>query len=121
MSSPLSLRARWAALAAGCVCAVGAAAQTASDSDAPPPVPGQVLSDVAPLPAEERDSHGALVIDGAPVRAQQGQPRSKPVDPSRIGRNASNLLERTRSWNDVRAADAQDELPSGEASGAGPR
>ena len=121
MSSQLSAPLRLAALAVAWACAWGAAAQGVTEAEqAPPSVPGQVLSDAEPLPAEHRDSQGAVVLDGAPVRAQQGQPRAQPVEPSRIGRNASMLVERTRSWNDVLEADAQDDLPSGEASGAGP-
>lgn len=30
-----------------------------------------VMSDAAPLPAEERDSTGAIVLDNSPVRAQR--------------------------------------------------
>jgi hypothetical protein len=120
MSSQPSLPARFAILAAAWACAAGAAAQALPESDELPSVPGQVLSDAEPLPAEHRDSQGAVVIDGAPVRAQQDRPRSRPIDPSRIGRHASSLVERTRGWDDVLEADAQQDVPSGEASGAGP-
>ncbi|MBK0391379.1 hypothetical protein [Ramlibacter algicola] len=120
MSSQPCLLTRLALAAAAAAWAFGAVGQTQPESDAPPSVPGQVLSDAEPLPAEHRDSQGAVVIDGAPVRAQQNQPKSQPVDPSRIGRNASSLVERTRSWDDVLDADAQKDVPSGEASGAGP-
>ena len=120
MSSQPFASARLAVHAAAWACAFGAAAQVLPDSEPPPPVPGEVLSDAQPLPAEHRDSQGAVVLDGSPVRAQQGQPRAQAVEPSRIGRNASLLVERTRSWNDVLEADAQDDVPAGEASGAGP-
>ena len=120
MSSQPFAPARLAVIAAACACAFGAASQVLPDADPPPPVPGQVLSDAEPLPAEHRDSQGAVVLDSSPVRAQQGQPRARAIEPSRIGRNASMLVERTRSWDDVLEADAQDDLPAGEASGAGP-
>ena len=109
----------WAALLLGAV--AGAGAQTSpTESDAPQPVvPGRVMSDVEPLPAEERDSHGALVLDESRVRAQQGaaqQSSGHGVVPV-VGRNADRLSERTHSWDDVRDAGA-DQVPPGEASGA---
>lgn len=62
---------RMVAVALGAVFAFGtAAAQTAAPDAAPPTPPGQVMSDVAPLPAEDRSSAGAVVVPkrgGAPV------------------------------------------------------
>ena len=109
----------WAALLLGAAAAAGA--QTApAESDAPQPeVPGRVMSDVEPFPAEDRDSQGAVVLDDSRVRAQQD---AAPRSPERgvvpvVGRNAERLVERTHSWDDVRDAGAE-QVPPGEASGA---
>ncbi|MGZ5179409.1 MAG: hypothetical protein ACXWC6_17670 [Ramlibacter sp.] len=112
----------WALLLLGGALATGVGAQTAApgESEARPPVPGQVLSDVQPLPAEDRDSTGALVLDQSRVRAQQ---QDSPPPPTRsgikpiVGRDISRLVERTRDWDDVRDAQSADN-PPGEASGA---
>lgn len=94
------------ALLIGTAVAAGAVAQ--SDPDAPNqpvPVPGQVLSDVQPLPAEDRDSEGALVLPESRVRAQReasganAQPNSTSV-PSAIGRRVSRVLERAQDWDE---------------------
>lgn len=107
----------WAAwLLAGAAATAGAQTTSPPDPDAPPRVqPGRVLSDVQPLPAEERESHGAVVMEGAPVRAQQDVPAR--AEPPPLGRNAARLVERTRSWDDVREAESA-QVPRGEASGA---
>jgi len=112
----------WALLLLGGAMAAGVGAQTAApgETETRPPVPGQVMSDVQPLPAEDRDSTGALVLDQSQVRAQQQQ---SPSPPARIGikpivgRDISRLVERTRDWDDVRDAQSTDN-PPGEASGA---
>ena len=104
----------WAALLrAGAV--AGAHAQAVPDNEPPQPVPGQVLSDAQPLPAEDRESAGAVVLDNSRVRAQQ---QRKALDAaaernglsSAIGRNVTRVMERARSWDDVREADAS-QLP----------
>jgi hypothetical protein len=90
----------------------GAMAQSLpADADAPPAAPGQVMSDAQPLPAEVRDSHGAIVLEQSKVRAQQQRTDFTAAGErtgvtSTIGRNVSRIVERARSWNDVREADA---------------
>ncbi len=72
-------------------------------------MPGQVLSDVAPLPAEDRESSGAVVLHDSRVRAQRapsGRPTATPASASAIGHNVSRVLEQARSWGDVREAGA---------------
>jgi hypothetical protein len=54
--------ARLAAVAGGAVLAVSATAQTPPPVERPDSPPGTVMSDVAPLPAEERSSTGAVVL-----------------------------------------------------------
>lgn len=107
----------WAVWLLACAAAT-AGAQTTSPTDpaAPPRAePGRVLSDVQPLPAEDRESHGAVVLEGAPVRAQQAVPAR--AEPAPLGRNAARVVERARSWDDVREAESA-QVPRGEASGA---
>jgi len=96
-----------AGLAAG---AQGQSSQPAETENGPPqPVPGQVLSDAEPLPAENRDSSGAVVLHDSRVRAQrnafQAADQRTGVS-SAIGHNVSRVLERVRSWDEVREADA---------------
>lgn len=90
----------------------GASAQSARDNEPPQPVPGQVLSDAQPLPAEDRESMGAVVLDDSRVRAQQRNDFKASAErtgiPSAIGRNVSRVMERSRSWSDVREADASE-------------
>ena len=110
------------ALLLGAMLAAGAGAQTArSDSDAPPHDPTQVLSDAQPLPAEDRDSTGALMDAsrmGAHRDAASTQSPGNAVKPVE-DRNVSRIVDRTRSWDDVREADSAQQ-PAGEASGAPP-
>jgi hypothetical protein len=104
----------------GALLAAGAGAQGARpESDAPPQDPTQVLSDVRPLPAEDRDSAGA-VLDASRMGAQRDAASApstgnavKPVE----NREISRIVDRTRSWDDVRDA-ASTQVPAGEASGA---
>jgi hypothetical protein len=88
----------------------GAFAQSVRPNETLQPVPGQVLSDAHPLPAEERDSMGAVVLDQSRVRAQQRTGFDASAErtgiPSAIGRNVSRVVERARSWSDLREADA---------------
>jgi len=111
-----------AALLLGAMLAAGAGAQTArSDSDAPPQDPRQVLSDVQPLPAEDRDSTGALMDAsrmGAHRDTSSAQQPGNPVKPLEGG-DISRIVDRTRSWDDVRDAEST-QVPPGEASGAPP-
>ncbi|HZY17411.1 MAG TPA: hypothetical protein VFE82_02965 [Ramlibacter sp.] len=99
----------WAVFWVGAAMAGGGAAQSAgAESDAPPPVPGQVMSDVQPLPAEDRDSAGALLLHDSRVRAQRGEASGAagwrgPV--SSIGRGVSRLLAGERVQADL--ADAR--------------
>jgi hypothetical protein len=87
----------------------GASAQSVPDNEAPQPVPGQVLSDAAPLPAENRESAGAVVLHNSRVRAQRNAfdaSAERTGVNTTIGRNVSRVIERARSWSDVREADA---------------
>ena len=92
--------------------AAGVSAQSVPDNDPSPAVPGLVMSDVQPLPAEDRQSMGAVVLDQSRVRAQQ--PVRNAFDasaqrtgiPSAIGRNVSRVVDQARSWNELREADA---------------
>jgi hypothetical protein len=56
-----------ATLGAGCVLAQTSAPAVTDFVPAPPPV----MSDAAPLPAEDRDSTGAVVLHNSMVRAQR--------------------------------------------------
>src|SRR4051794_13290106 len=110
------------ALLLGGVLAMGAGAQTArSDADAAPHDPTQVLSDVEPLPAQDRDSTGVL-LDPSRMRAHQDttarQLPDNAVKPI-VDDDISRLVDRTRSWDDVRDAQSTP-VPAGEASGAPP-
>jgi hypothetical protein len=113
---PAVLRARHLAALVIAGAAAGAIAQSApADSDAPRPVPGQVVSDVQPMPAEDRDSTGAVVLHDSRVRAQQGNAFTAAGErtgvSSAVSRRVSRLLEQTRSWNDMREAQAQPAVP----------
>ena len=106
-----------AALLWAATLATGAAAQGAPDDpNQPLPVPGQVLSDVQPLPAEDRDSHGALLLQDSLVRAQRkanafSAAGERTGVPSVIGRKVSRVLEQAHGWGTVpREADAADPL-----------
>lgn len=114
---PAFRRGPWAVwLLAGAAATAGAQTTSPTDPEAPPHAqPGRVLSDVQPLPAEERESEGAVVVEGAPVRAQRDAPARTVAPP--VGRNAARVVERTRSWDDVREA-GSGQVPPGEASGA---
>jgi hypothetical protein len=90
---------------------VAATAQTLpSDAEAPQEVPGLVLSDAQPLPAEDRESAGAVVLHESRVRAHRSAfsaSSERTGIPSAIGRNVSRVLDRARNGPDaVREADA---------------
>lgn len=120
---PASRHGPWAVLLLAVAAATGTGAQTnaPADPDAPPRAePGRVLSDVQPLPAEDRESHGAVVLEQSPVRAQKDTVRTERAGtPAAVGRNAARVVERARDWNDVRDAGAS-QVPAGEASGGPP-
>ena len=107
----------WAALLLAAGLASGAFAQAVPDNEPPQAVPGQVMSDVQPLPAENRESMGAVVLDDSRVRAQQHRSSfdaaaDRTGIPSAIGRSVSRVLERARGWNEIREADAGS-IPAG--------
>jgi hypothetical protein len=103
----------WAILVLGGALANAAVAQPQSvESDTQPhPVPGQVLSDAEMLPAESRDSTGAVLLQQSPVRAQQQQRNAYSDSAARsgvnttIGRNVQGIVDRARGWNELREAD----------------
>lgn len=109
---------RLAALALLPVLGTGALAQAVADEESAPPlpVPGQILSDAEPLPAEHRDSSGAVVLHDSRVRAQRSAFQAagqRTGVTSAIGHNVTRLMERARSWSDVREAEAPDASPPG--------
>jgi hypothetical protein len=94
MKYPDLLRA--AVLAAATLGAGSVLAQTTAPSQTAPALGPRVVSDVAPAPAEDRDSTGALVI--APVRAQRANATATMgAGPSPIGRH----VERSRVKSDL--------------------
>lgn len=114
----------WAMLLMAGAMAAGAGAQTTEPADPDAPAraqPGRVLSDVQPLPAEERESDGAVLLQQSPVRAQKGTAASpeRHGTPAAVGRNAARVVDRARSWDDVREA-GSGQVPAGEASGGPP-
>jgi hypothetical protein len=104
----------WAVLVLGGALAGAALAQQrgGADSDTQPrAVPGQVLSDAEMLPAENRDSAGAVLLHQSPVRAQQQRnaftdSAARSGIGTTIGRNVQSIVDRARDWNDLREADA---------------
>lgn len=91
------LRARLAAalLVGGSLPAAAFAQRIPADSSAPTAAPGQVLSDAQPLPAEDRDSTGAIVIHNSRVPAQQGHPLAAGDlrnNPASIGRDPTRAM-----------------------------
>jgi hypothetical protein len=76
-----------ATLGAGCVLA-----QTTAPSDTTPGSSTPVVSDVAPLPPEDRSSTGALVLGNSPVRAQRENMSTRAMgagpSPQSIGRHS---------------------------------
>ena len=113
----------WAVTLLAVAAALGAGAQTTAPSDPDAPLraePGRVLSDVQPLPAEDRESHGAVLLEQSPVRAQKDATRAdQRAAPAAVGRNAARVVEESRNWKNVREAGAA-QVPPGEASGSPP-
>jgi hypothetical protein len=85
---------RGSAALVGALLAVGAVAQSAENRDGPTPsAPGTVLSDAQPLPAEDRDSPGAIVLQQSPVRAQRaGAAAEVGAGVRAVGRNVTQVL-----------------------------
>ncbi|HYD76178.1 hypothetical protein [Ramlibacter sp.] len=97
-------------LAAAALVAQGQSAQPQEIENAPPhPVPGLVLSDVEPLPAEDRESTGAIVLHESRVRAQrdafEAAERRTGVT-SAIRHNVARVLEEARGWDNLHEAGA---------------
>lgn len=72
-----------------------------------------VLTDVAPPPAEERDSPGAIVLENSPVRAQRKAfaESSARTGVASVGRNVLRATARSRVQAELasaRAAEAAD-------------
>lgn len=121
---PASRHGPWAVLLLAVAAATAAGAQTTAPADPDAPIlaqPGRVLSDVQPLPAEERESQGAVLLEQTPVRARKDTTAhpDRRGTPAAVGRNASRVVERARSWDDVREAGST-QVPPGEASGGPP-
>lgn len=113
--------ARLAAAALGSALAFGAVAQGLPSEAPPPGTPGQVMTDTAPLPAEDRSSTGAIVRQNAPVRAQQGNAFSKAGERTgvtSVGRNATRVLTQSQTRSDLAAA-SDAEKDALQRSGAG--
>lgn len=76
-----------ATLGVGCVLAQTSAPPVTDFVPAPPPV----VSDAAPLPAEDRDSTGAIVLRNSMVRAQRDSAAQRAGSPNglaSVGRRA---------------------------------
>jgi hypothetical protein len=104
-----SIRNTAIALAAGA--AVAAVAQVRlPDAAAAPDHPGKVVSDARPLPAEDRDSHGAITLHDQPVRAQSRAAAAgeRTGVTGVVGGRIQQIVERSRSWDALREADADD-------------
>lgn len=100
----------WATLCVGAALSLPVMAQERpNDPEQPDSPPGQVLSDVEPLPAEHRESiGGALILEQSPVRARQRQFKAageRTGIPSAIGRSVSRVVDRARTWDEVREAE----------------
>ncbi|MBA2675465.1 hypothetical protein [Ramlibacter sp.] len=89
-----------------------ALAQTSPAVPSPP-----VMTDTAPLPAQHRDSLGAIVMPQSPVLAQRGQlaPLAAPVDTRSMGAGPARVLEADR----VKAAGKAKRSKAKRSKGAG--
>jgi hypothetical protein len=103
---------RVGAMLVGALLATGALAQADEEREGPlPSPPGTVLSDAEPLPAEDRDSPGAIVNRDAPVRAQRAGPAQDDSGSVRaIGRNITQILGGPPAPPPPADAPPQDEL-----------
>jgi hypothetical protein len=111
----VQIAALWASLAAG-----GVMAQTAAPA-APDVGPSRVVTDVAPAPAQERDSMGAIVLENSLVRAQQQNAFEKSAARTGVATVGRNVMRAT--MNAQREADLaqarQDETMQLHQRGAG--
>jgi hypothetical protein len=94
-----------AVLAAG-----GVLAQT--DSQAPTQPEPAVLTDVAPLPAEDRDSIGAVVLGNSMVRAQREAFRGSytATSVSSVGRDAARAARAARTKEELKQQREEDAI-----------
>jgi hypothetical protein len=101
---------RGCAALVGALLAVAAVAQSAEDRDgSTPSVPGTVLSDAQPLPAEDRDSPGAIVLQQSPVRAQRaGAADEVGAGVRAVGRSVTQVLGGAPAALPVADAQAED-------------
>ena len=82
-----------AGVLAGTVLAVGAIAQTKQPQPA-------TMTDTAPVPAQERDSMGAVILIDQPVLAQREamlQAQERAVDTRTLGAGPNRIMQRVRS------------------------
>ncbi len=95
MNYPDLLRA--ALLAAATLGAGSVLAQTTAPSTTSPGTSTPVVSDVAPLPPEDRSSTGALVLGNSPVRAQRENTSTRAMgagpSPRSLGRRNAKKTE----------------------------
>jgi hypothetical protein len=77
----------------GTLLAAAALAQTAP-SRTMPQVAAPVVSDAAPLPAEDRSSTGAIVLEQSPVRAQRNPTAVMGASPA-VAKPANKALKRS--------------------------
>ncbi|WP_298933401.1 hypothetical protein [uncultured Ramlibacter sp.] len=87
----------------GTLLAAAALAQTVP-SRTTTEVAAPVVSDAAPLPAEDRSSTGAILLENAPVRAQRNPTAVMGASPS-VAKPASKALKRSEQ-RQARDADA---------------
>lgn len=106
-------------LVAAVLAATGAFAQ--SQSSAIAQSTPAVMTDVSPLPAEERDSSGAIVLENSMVRAQREAfgGRYTPTQVSSVGRGVDRTLRTARTKEDLRQIRDEEEMRAREM-GAGP-
>lgn len=103
-----SIRNTALALVVGGALAAVAQVRTPGESvEAPPDPPGKVVSDAHPLPAEDRDSHGAIVLKDQPVRAQAAAGGERTGVTGVVGGRVTRLLDKAKTWDDVREAEAE--------------
>lgn len=104
--------ANWPTAALATLLSAGALAQAAGDSArAPTPGTAPVASDVAPPPAEERSSTGAVVLENSLVRSQRDQAFERSAAGNglaSVGRGATRAMMRARTEADLAQA-RQDE------------
>jgi hypothetical protein len=91
---------------AACAAAMMAAGAFAQNSALP------VVSDTAPLPAEDRGSTGAIVLEQSPVRAQRDRDfeqgaAGKKTPPSSIGKHVLDATMRAQTKADLQKAREQ--------------